>query len=221
MKLLAYKINGKIINVECFNWNLSELNGNKPWVVSDVDLFNYTDITSIENWDSLSPNIDKDYSFIRQRIKEILDVSYVDKDGNTITYTDYMNYNEGIIASKYFLVDKLKRDYYLSESEQIFWWTNLVERSQQSRKTRWEKTKTYISYSLSPIDSSDLALSTTDLCNNYINYNITSKSKDGASGLFDYLRGTEDFISNGYPSKSYWSQQDQNRLLDILENGNY
>jgi hypothetical protein len=221
MKLLAYKLNGKIVNVEVFNWNLSELNGNSPWIVSDVDVFNYVDISSIENWDRLYPQLNKDFLFIRQRIKEFLDVSHVDKNGNTIKYSDYMNYNDGVIASRYFLVDKSKRDEFLSESEQLFWWNVFVENSLNSRKKRWETSKSYISYNLSPQHSSDLAISTAELCNNYINYNIISKSKDGISGLFDYLRGIEDFSANGYPSKTYWTQEHQDRMLDILENGNY
>ena len=55
----------------------------------------------------------------------------------------------------------------------------------------------------------------------YTKYNIITKVKDGISGLFDYLKGEGDYTTNGYPSKSYWSQQDQDKLMDILENGNY
>jgi hypothetical protein len=45
--------------------------------------------------------------------------------------------------------------------------------------------------------------------------------KDGISGLFDYLKGEGDYTANGYPSKSYWTQLDQDKIMDILENGNY
>lgn len=221
MKLLAYKIDGKVVNRDIFNWNSSQLNGNQPWIISDTDVDGYEDITSIQNWDNLSIVLNKDYSFIRQRIKDILDVSNIDKNGDIVKYSDRMNYQEGQIASRYFLVDKNVRDVYHSESEQSNFWSFFVEMSQQSRKTRWEKAKTYISYKLSPQYSSDLAISTSELCNNYINYNIVAKLKDGVSGLFDYLRGVEDYSTNGYPSKTYWTQQDQDKLMDILENGNY
>lgn len=30
-----------------------------------------------------------------------------------------------------------------------------------------------------------------------------------------------DYLNNGYPSKSYWLQRRQDKLMDILENGNY
>lgn len=221
MKLLAYKIDGKIVNKEIFNWNLSDLEGNKPWLVSNVDVYGYADITTIENWDTYAPYVNKDFLFIRQCIKDLVDYSFIDKNGDTWRYSENMNFGDGVIASRYFLVSKSIRDQFISDSEQEFYWKILVDKSQESRKKRWESAKTYISFKLSPQNSSDLALSTSDLCNNYINYNIVSKTKDGVSGLFDYLRGIEDYSTNGYPSKSYWSQQDQDRLLDILENGNY
>lgn len=221
MKLLAYKIDGKVVNRDIFNWNYSELNGNQPWIASPIDISGYEDITSIQNWDNLSLHLNKDFVFIRQRIKEILEFSTIDKEGQTVKYSDRMTQPESVVASKYFLVDKTKRDECLSEEDQIYWWNLLVEKSQQSRSLRWEKAKTYISYKLDAQSSSDLAISTSELCNNYINYNIVSKSKDGVSGLFDYLRGIEDYSTTGYPSKTYWNQQDQDKLLDILENGNY
>jgi hypothetical protein len=62
---------------------------------------------------------------------------------------------------------------------------------------------------------------TSKLCYEYINYNITTKIEDGVSGLFDYLKGEGDYTLTGYPSKSYWTQQDQDKIIDILEDGNY
>ncbi len=221
MKLLAYKIEGKVVNRDIFNWTSSDLNGNEPWIVSNYDISGYEDITSIENWDILSHRLNKDFLFIRQRIKDIVDYSFVDRDGIVRTNSENLNLNDGIIASKYFLVSKSVRDNFLSENDQLFWWKILVEKSQNCRAKRWEEAKTYISYNLSPVDSSNLAISTTQLCNDFINYNIISKSKDGVSGLFDYLRGIEDYSLNGFPSKSYWSLYHQNKLMDILENGNY
>lgn len=221
MKLLAYKIDGRVVNRDIFNWKSDDLKGNEPWVVSEYVIDGYEDISSVKNWDNYSIRLNKDYLFIRQRIKELVDIPFIDKNGNSQNYSDFLNLDDAIIASKYFLISKNIRDQFLSESEQEFYWKQLVQNSQECRKIRWESAKTYISFKLSPQNSSDLALSTSDLCNNYINYNIVSKTKDGVSGLFDYLRGIEDYSANGFPSKSYWSQQDQDRLLDILENGNY
>jgi len=121
--------------------------------------------------------------------------------------TEYSSWSSGDVNGIEFIVD------------------NIIQTNYQdvSSITNWDNygSRLYISYKLSPINSSDLAKSTSELCNDYINYNIITKVKDGISGLFDYLRGEGDYINNGYPSKSYWLQQDQNKLMDILENGNY
>jgi hypothetical protein len=210
MKLQAYILNGKIINVDIFNWTLDQLNGNQPWIINDTIQNGYSDITSISNWDSIGFDL-KDYNYVRNEINILL---------NQIGFNN-LSLNEKIIVSKYFLVGKTDRDTVLSEEEQVNFWNILVENSQECRFKRWEVAKKYISYKLTPINSSDLAKSTSSLCNDYINYNITTLTKDGVSGLFDYLKGEGDYINNGYPSKSYWTQIDQDRIIDILENGNY
>jgi hypothetical protein len=209
MKLLAFKINNvPITNI--INWSISELNGNKAFLVSDVDIQNYEDVSSIFNWDTYGNKI-KDFNYVKDRIKELTDqIGF----GNLTT-------GEKIISAKYFVVDKTDRDSVLTEDEQYEYWKILIIESQKSRFLRWEEAKKYISYKLSPINSSDLAKSTSELCNDYINYNIITKSKDGISGLFDYLKGEGDYVSNGYPSKIYWTQNDQDKLMDILNNGNY
>lgn len=210
MKLQAYILNGKIINVEIFNWSEEQLNGNSPWIANEVIQSGYADITSIENWNTIGFNI-KDYNYVRSQINTIV----------TQAGFNNLTLNEKIIASKYFLVGKADRDTVISEEEQVNYWNILVENSQDCRFKRWESAKKYISYKLSPIDSSDLAKSTSELCADYINYNIITKAKDGISGLFDYLKGEGDYVGSGYPSKSYWTQADQDRIMDVLENGNY
>ena len=54
-------------------------------------------------------------------------------------------------------------------------------------------------------------------------YNCVGSVKSEGLGitLLDYIKGEGDFTTDGYPTKSYWSQQDQDKLMDILENGNY
>jgi len=170
----------------------------------------YDDITSNLNWSNIGSGY-YDYNFVRTQISLYTNSN----EWSGLTQDDK------IIASKYFVVDKIKRDEVLTEEEQMINWGILVNSSQRSRYDRWEAAKTYISYKLSPVNSSDLGKTTSQLCNDYINYNIITLIKDGVSGLFDYLKGEGDFISNGYPSKSYWSQTDQDKIMDILENGNY
>lgn len=207
--LLAYTINNTPLN-QISNWTFGQLDSNFPFLISDVLIPNYEDISSISNWDTYGIKL-KDYNYVRDRIKELTDL---------IGFYNLPN-EEKIISAKYFVVGKPERDTVLTEDEQYNFWNILISDSQSSRFNRWESAKKYISYKLSPINSSNLAKSTSDLCTDYINYNIITKVKDGISGLFDYLKGEGDYITNGYPSKSYWTQQDEDMLMDILQNGNY
>jgi hypothetical protein len=208
MKLQAYILNGKPLT-EYVSWSQGDVNG-PPFVISNTIEINYQDVSSITNWDNYGSRL-KDYNYIREQIKEIT---------NLIGFNN-LSFGEKVISAKYFLVDKQDRDAVLTEEEQYNYWSVLVTKSQHSRFNRWEEAKKYISYKLSPINSSDLAKSTSELCNDYINYNIITKVKDGISGLFDYLTGEGDYTTNGYPSKIYWTQQDEDNLMDILQNGNY
>ena len=208
MKLQAYILNGKPLT-EYPSWSSGDVNG-KEFIVNDIIQTNYQDVTSITNWDSYGLKL-KDFNYVRERIKELtISIGF-----NNLTL------DEKIISAKYFIVDKPDRDTVLNEIEQYDYWSILITQSQMARFIRWEHAKKYISYKLTPINSSDLAKSTSELCNDYINYNIITLVKDGISGLFDYLRGEGDYVLNGYPSKSYWTQVDSNALMNILENGNY
>jgi hypothetical protein len=208
MKLQAYILNGKPLT-EYVSWSQGDVNG-PPFIITNTIEIKYQDISSVINWDNYGRRL-KDFNYVRDRINELT---------NSIGFNN-LTLEEKIISAKYFVVGKVDRDTVLTEEEQYSYWCMLVTESQHSRFNRWEESKKYISYKLTPINSSDLAKSTSELCNDYINYNIITKVKDGISGLFDYLRGQGDYTTNGYPSKSYWTQQDQDSLMDILENGNY
>jgi hypothetical protein len=208
MKLQSYLLNGIPLS-NYGSWPSSEVNG-EPFLVSNNILSGYQDVSSILNWDKYGTRI-KDYNYIRESIKNI---------SASIGFNN-LTQEEKIISARYFVVSKADRDTVLSEEDQKSYWELLVKFSQESRFNRWEHAKSYISYKLDPSSSSDLARSTSVLCNDYIQYNIITKQKDGISGLFDYLKGEGDYQGSGYPSKSYWTQDDENYLMDILENGNY
>ena len=170
----------------------------------------YYDITSNYNWLNIGQTT-YDFNFCRNQISIL--TSTAGWSGLTT--------EEKKVAAQVFVVNKQQRDEVLTENEQFNFWGDLVRNSQTSRFKRLEAAKNYISYNLSPINASDLGKSTSELCNDYINYNIITLVKDGISGLFDYLKGEGDFVGSGFPSKAYWTQTLQENLLDILENGNY
>lgn len=175
-----------------------------------IDLNLYDDISSNYNWMNVG-SITYDFNFCRNQVSLL--TNSVEWSGLTV--------DEKTIAAQLFVVDKEKRDEVLTEDEQFIFWGELVRNSQNSRYKRWEAAKKYISYNISPSESSDLGKTTSELCNDYINYNIITKDKDGVSGLFDYLKGEGDFLELGLSSKPYWTQTLQNNILNILENGIY
>ena len=210
MKLQAYKINGQTINVDIFNWSSNQLNGNQPWIVSDSLQPNYTNISSITSWYEVGFGI-KDYLFVRDCIRDLY---------SNIGFNDLTN-SEKLIVTQLYIATKAERDTILAEEEQKYYWSKLLEQLQDCRFKRWDLAKKYISYKLSITDSSNLANDITILYSNYINYNITGITKDGIDGLFDYLQGIGSYTANGYPSKSYWTQIDQDTMLSLLQTGSY
>ena len=150
MKLQAYILNGKPLT-EYPSWSSGDVNG-KEFIVNDIIQTNYQDVTSITNWDSYGLKL-KDFNYVRERIKELtISIGF-----NNLTL------DEKIISAKYFIVDKPDRDTVLNEIEQYDYWSILITQSQMARFIRWEHAKKYISYKLTPINSSDLAKSTFSL----------------------------------------------------------
>ena len=145
----------------------------------------YYDITSNYNWLNIGQTT-YDFNFCRNQISIL--TSTAGWSGLTT--------EEKKVAAQVFVVDKQQRDEVLTENEQFNFWGDLVRNSQTSRFKRWEAAKNYISYNLSPINASDIGKSTSELCNDYINYNIITLVKDGISGLFDYLKGEGDFVGS-------------------------
>jgi hypothetical protein len=206
--LLVYLLDGKRLNIDIFNWNYSDLNGNKPWIVADEIVEGYADISTIANWDSIGREL-KDYSFVRNEIKNVYD--FLGNEG--------IGEDEAKILCQLFILPKDKRDIFYTEDEQKVLWSNFVNASMLCREHRWESAKNYISYFLEPADSSDLAFDTQLLCENYIKYNITEESISGKPGLIDYIKSTSVYADTGFSSKDYWSEELQTALLNILENG--
>jgi hypothetical protein len=58
-RLLAYILNGTSVNNT--NYSIDDLNGNKPYILSNTPINNYLDITSIENWHKYGDQVLRDY----------------------------------------------------------------------------------------------------------------------------------------------------------------
>ena len=112
MNIFAYNINGQILGIDTNTWNQNDLSGNTPFMISTATtLSGYNNVSSIVNWDKLSDMVDYRHSKIRKEIKDI----YVAQTGTT--WSGYTT-DEQKVLSKYFIVDKDKRDEVLTQEEQ-------------------------------------------------------------------------------------------------------
>jgi hypothetical protein len=200
------------LNVKTLVASPNDVQGNPLYVFSgtiDTDL--YKDITSNENWMSIGQNR-YDYIFCRNQVASWTSVNSFSS----------LTINEQICAASNFVVGATDRNVVLSSDEQQIAWSNIIRETRNSRQLRWSSAKSYISYVLPMQDSIDIGKSTTTLSNEYIVYGVESFAKSGDDGLFDWLGNTAKFSGGtGYSGKSYWTQEHQDKMLEILINGLY
>jgi hypothetical protein len=171
----------------------------------------YTDITSNKNWMEIGIKY-FDYLFCRNQV-----MIWTAVNGFTALTTE-----EQIVAATHFAVSDIDRATVLTDEEQQEAWSDLIVKTRDSREKRWTAAKSYISYTLPMADSIDLGKTTTDLTNDYILYGVETFADDGVIGLFDYLENNYSYSGGtGYSGKTYWAQVDQDKMMDILRNGNY
>jgi hypothetical protein len=174
------------------------------YVIGDtIDTDKYNDITSNSSFMNIGVNF-IDYLACRKQV-----MIYT----ATIGF-DNLSLDEQKIASEHYAVGKPSRDLVHTESEQLDYWKTFVIKSQKIRQERWTMAKGYISYQLSPADSTDLALNTETLSKNFVEYGIESLAIDGVSGLYDWLNDV-------YPNKVYYNQTHKDNIMSILTTGTY
>ncbi len=172
-------------------------------VTEELDTTLYVDITSNVNWMNIVLNsYGYDYLYCRLQVKI-----------RTATLGfDNLNDDDKKCASKHFVVSKENRNLVHSEIEQKRNWDTLINITKKNRLERWVNAKSYISYILSPIDSTDLALNTETLSKNYVEYGIESLATHGVNGLYDWLNST-------YTEKTYYNEIHKEKIISILSTG--
>jgi hypothetical protein len=168
----------------------------------------YKDITSVETWMTVGLS-SHDYLFCRNQSSLWL----LSNPFSGLSQTNK------VITSKQFLVDKSDRDTVLTSDEQFKHWSTFVVQSKHCREKRWGLSKNYASYILNTSDSFDLAKTTNSLSDDYKEYGIESNALDGMDGLIDWIQGTSGYSGSGLPSKSYWSQELEDKLVGFITNG--
>tara|TARA_R100001480_G_scaffold33882_1_gene45533 strand:+ start:414 stop:1025 length:612 start_codon:yes stop_codon:yes gene_type:complete len=167
----------------------------------------YVDISTVEYWFTLRNETGKDYLYCRTG-----SMNYITNNGgfNGLTATDKA------YAAQNFCVDKADRDTLYTDAEQETYWTTYISESQTARQNRWNRVKSYISYRLTKDQTNEIADDTIILNEKYIYYGIESKAIDNIDGLFDYVEGTSAYSSSGFPSKSYYTVELKNQVMNLL-----
>jgi len=113
--LFAYNLSGSTGNTIGVNelvWNERDLSGNTPFAIATTStLSGYSNISSIVNWDAWGEAAGYSRCKVRNEIK-----SLYESDTGT-TWSGY-SVNEQKVLSRYFLVDKAKRDEVYTDAEQ-------------------------------------------------------------------------------------------------------
>jgi hypothetical protein len=185
-------------------------NPNLPtYQIKEILDTDYLDISNVTHWFMLQDELGKDYLFCRNGA-----IGFI----NGTTGFSGLTQSDKEYASQNFCVSKSDRDTIYTDSEQEGFWDIFVKKSKETRGLRWENAKAFISYRLSPLDSSDLAVSTLDLNQRYVEYGIESLSEDGQDGLFDWLKNEGNFINNGFSQKVYYTEELKVGILNKLNN---
>jgi hypothetical protein len=185
-------------------------NPNLPtYQIKEILDTDYLDISNVTHWFMLQDELGKDYLFCRNGA-----IGFI----NGTTGFSGLTQGDKEYASQNFCVSKSDRDTIYTDSEQEGFWDIFVKKSKETRGLRWENAKSFISYRLSPLDSSDLAVSTLELNQRYVEYGIESLSEDGQDGLFDWLKNEGNFINNGFSQKVYYTEELKVGILNKLNN---
>lgn len=176
--------------------------------VLDVD---YLDISSVEYWFEIGSDAGVDYLYQRDGA-----MGFISASGGFGS----LSTGDKSAAASNFCVSKADRDTIYTDAEQEVFWSDFVANSQEARRTRWNKSKSFISYRLALLQSDDLANDTVLLNEKYVYYGIESNATNNIDGLFDYIQGTSTYSGSGFPSKSYYTSSLETGIMNYL-NGTY
>jgi len=209
MKLIAYSIDGSILGIDIESWDDTSIDFNAPFqVIQDASTTpdNYSNISSISNWNKFSEGLINDYLVLKTEIKNIEvslgwnNLSDEDKD-LAIKYYAYQDVSINNVV--YYLITKgMSQDQainYLTQEWHLHH-KNLLE----SCKERWYYVKLTIAQYLSFSDAEDLF----DTCQNLI-FAFTESSRlgknyaDQKDGIMDYIESTNAFLNQGLQYTGY------------------
>ena len=182
--------------------------GKNVYQVKDILDNDYADMTSVSMWFLIPKETNNDYLLCRN-----LAIEYIISVGGFSNLSD----NDKTLAIKNFCVGKEDRDTLYTNEEQEVFWETFCKLSEECRHNRWEKAKAFASYRLSVLDSNDLGVNTMGLNEKYVKYSISTFDEDGIDGLVDWVLGTNGFVNNGLPEKTYFTEELVNGIIKIIK----
>lgn len=171
----------------------------------------YLDISNVEYWFKIGTEAGVDFLYQRDGA-----IGFISASGGFDSLTEY----DKPYAASNFCVSKADRDTIYTDAEQESFWGEFVGNSQEARRIRWNRSKSFISYRLTPSQSDEVANDTLLLNEKYVYYGIESYALNVIEGLFDYIQGTSTYSESGFPSKSYYTASLETGVMNFL-NGTY
>ncbi len=229
--LYAYQISGQTVGIDLISFNNLDLNGNAPFTTifsGNTTPSGYTNITSIENWNTYGIGITNDYGVARFAIKDL--VTEIGWTGLTETEKDIAIEYHGAptttdavihLMTVHGYTQSAAGDYVISRWHQYY--LKFIE----SCKQRWLYVMLVIPQYLSFGDAEDL-FDTIDMLIGYYNNAARVGVNYGNSndGIMDYVDSTNGFTGQGLMETNYvllkgtWSDL-QLEIKNILVDGIY
>ena len=227
MKLLARKINNQTIGIDIKTWNANEVN----FITSQMVLENYTDITSILNWDEFGLLTNKDYKFVRQELINLFLERLPQLNPDYSNLTTVYTIPELIILSKWFAVPPEIRILFftLEQLDQLS--EEFNDNMREARQNRFDKACLQI-YNRLPNDFRPIIqeIEVDGISNRFILYGDSSNAEgDLGKCIYDYVLSTPGtpYEGVGFSSKLLTPLEYNTmpnfaiKIIDILKNGNY
>jgi hypothetical protein len=222
-KLLAFKIDGKIINVDIFNWDIKDLKGNAPWVYSDSEIDGYENILSISNLNDLWTFSGMDYINFLDELELIYSSKkYKEKNGNDSVDIDSFTEIELNILCKHFIPDSEIIKKILSVDDILINWDEFNNSIKKCRDDRQEAVFRYLRRNVDDFNFKDFIVSTQSLFDFYKNHGIQSYNKDKIDGIVDWINGDFSYINLRTYSitKTGPIQTDSYKIYQYINKGN-
>jgi hypothetical protein len=234
MKLFAFNINGNTnqkVGIDELSWSNDVLNDNKPFLISyddNVSYSDYSDVSTIENWDRFGLPYATDYGSVKFAVKDIVDekswsgLTNIEKD----LAIKYYSYPSDVEAAIHLMTTKglgqqEAQGYILRAWHKHH--LNFIE----SCKLRWAYAKYYVLLYLSRVDAEDLFETTKNLIDYYVETGrLGVEYNDDNSGIIDFIYSVNEYSGQGMEESGYILQRGtwtefREQLKDVFVYGKY